>query len=136
MCALRGGFFSFAKLRTRESLAPLLRLTQNIKESEKLNKKSTELEKQRKATEKELKQEQHKLKRLQNRETYLKQAQRKQRNKRLDLKGVAVESIIPSTKYLSQVEFYSLTEQIYQLDSVKKLVENATAEHREMKEGD
>ena len=85
------------------------------------------MEKQCETTERQLKQEQHKLIRLQNRATYLKKAQRKQRNKRLILKGVAVESIMPGTEFLSDVEFYALAEQIYQLDAVQNLVKRATA---------
>lgn len=85
------------------------------------------MEKQCEATERQLEREQHKLNRLQNRASYLKKAQRKQRNKRLILKGVAIETIMPGTKYLSDVEFYSLAEQIFQLDAVQKLVERVTA---------
>ena len=85
------------------------------------------MEKQCEATERQLEQEQHKLNRLQNRASYLKKAQRKQRNKRLILKGVAIETVMPDTEYLSDVEFYALAEQIFQLDAVKKLVERAIA---------
>ena len=34
---------------------------------------------------------------------------------------------MPGTKYLSDMEFYALAEQIFQLDAVKKLVERAIA---------
>lgn len=94
------------------------------------------MEKQCEATERQLEQEQHKLTRLQNRASYLKKVQRKQRNKRLILKGVAVESIMPDTEYLSQEDFYSLIEQIYQLDAVQELVEKFTEKYRVIEDGD
>ena len=94
------------------------------------------MEKQCEATERQLEQEQHKLTRLQNRASYLKKVQRKQRNKRLILKGVAVEAIMPDTEYLSQEDFYLLVEQIYQLDAVQELVEKVTEKHRIIEGGD
>ena len=118
------------------TLAPRKRLTQNTKESENLKTKTKALEEQCETTERQLKQEQHRLYRLQNRASYLKKAQRKQRNKRLILKGVAVETIMPDTEYLSQVDFYYLIEQIYQLDAVQELVEKATEKYRIIEDGD
>ena len=118
------------------TLAPRMRLTQNTKESGNLKTKTNALEKQCETTERQLEQEQHKLTRLQNRASYLKKAQRKQRNKRLILKGVAVETIMPDTEYLSQEDFYLLAEQIYQLDAVQELVERATEKYRIIEDGD
>ena len=94
------------------------------------------MEQQCETTERQLEQEQHKLIRLQNRASYLKKVQRKQRNKRLILKGVAVETIMPDTEYLSQEDFYLLAEQIYQLDAVQELVEKASEKHRIIEDGD
>lgn len=108
----------------------------NTKESENLKTKTKALEEQFETTERQLEQERHKLTRLQNRASYLKKAQRKQRNKRLILKGVAVESIMPDTEYLSQEDFYLLVEQIYQLDAVQELVEKASEKHRIIEGGD
>lgn len=108
----------------------------NTKESENLKTKTKALEEQFETTERQLEQERHKLTRLQNRASYLKKAQRKQRNKRLILKGVAVESIMPDTEYLSQEDFYLLVEQIYQLDAVQELVEKASEKHRIIEDGD
>lgn len=113
-----------------------MRLTQITKESENLKTKSKALGKQCETTERQLEQEQHKLTRLQNRASYLKKAQRKQRNKRLILKGIAVETIMPDTEYLSQEDFYLLVEQIYQLDAVQELVEKATEKYRIIEDGD
>ena len=135
MCALRGDYF----VRTapyKGTLAPRMRLTQNTKESENLKTKTKALEKQCETTERQLEQEQHKLIRLQNRASYLKKAQRKQRNKRMILKGVAVETVMPDTEYLSQEDFYSLVEQIYQLDAVQELVEKVTEKYRIIEDGD
>ena len=94
------------------------------------------MEEQCESTEQQLEQEQHKLSRLQNRASYLKKVQRKQRNKRLILKGVAVETIMPDTEYLTQEDFYSLVEQIYQLDAVQELVEKVTEKYRVIEVGD
>lgn len=94
------------------------------------------MEKQCETTERQLEQEQHKLIRLQNRASYLKKAQRKQRNKRLILKGVAVETIMPDTEYLTQEDFYLLVEQIYQLDAVQEVVERATEKYHIIEDGD
>jgi hypothetical protein len=108
----------------------------NTKESGNLKTKTKALAKQCESTEQQLEQEQHKLTRLQNRASYLKKAQRKQRNKRLILKGVAVETIMPDTEYLSQEDFYLLVEQIYQLDAVQELVEKVTEKYRIIEDGD
>ena len=135
MCALRGGYF-VCTAPYKGTLAPRQRLTQNTKESENLKTKTKALEKQCETTERQLEQEQHKLIRLQNRASYLKKAQRKQRNKRLILKGIAVETIMPDTEYLSQEDFYLLVEQIYQLDAVQELVEKASEKHRIIEDGD
>ena len=94
------------------------------------------MEKQCEATERQLEREQHKLTRLQNRASYLKKVQRKQRNKRLILKGVAVETVMPDTECLSQEDFYLLVEQIYQLDAVQELVEKVSEKYRVIKDGD
>ena len=140
MCALRGGAFPRkAFVRTapyKGTLAPRMRLTQITKESGNLKAKTKALEKQCETTERQLEQEQHKLTRLQNRASYLKKAQRKQRNKRLILKGVAVEAVLPDTEYLSQEDFYLLVEQIYQLDAVQELVEKVSEKYRVIKDGD
>ncbi|MBQ6154137.1 MAG: DUF3847 domain-containing protein [Ruminococcus sp.] len=113
-----------------------MRLTQITKESGNLKAKTKALEKQCETTERQLEQEQHKLTRLQNRASYLKKAQRKQRNKRLILKGVAVEAVMPDTEYLSQEDFYLLVEQIYQLDAVQELVDKVSEKYRVIKDGD
>ena len=98
--------------------------------------KTDHLKQQCERTEQQLEQEQHKLLRLQNRASYLKKALRKQRNKRLILKGVAVETIAPETVNLSQTEFYSLAETIFELLHVKELVQKAVADHEASKDGD
>ena len=108
----------------------------NTKESENLKTETKALEEQFETTERQLEREQHKLTRLQNRASYLKKAQRKQRNKRLILKGVAVETIVPETVSLSQTEFYSLAETIFELLHVKELVQKAVADHEASKDGD
>ena len=113
-----------------------MRLTQNTKESDNLKIKTKALEEQCETTERQLEQEQHKLIRLQNRASFLKKSQRKQRNKRLILKGIAVETIMPDNEYLSQEDFYYLIEQIARLDAVQELVEKISEKYRIIEDGD
>ncbi len=113
-----------------------MRLTQNIKESGNLKTKTKALEKQCETTEQQLKQEQHKLNRLQNRASYLKKAQRKQRNHRLITLGAMVESIEPKVKELSPKAFYFLAERIFRLTSVQELVAYATDNYLDTEDGD
>ena len=140
MCALRGGAFPRkAFVRTapnKGTLAPRKRLTQNTKESDNLKTKTKALEKQRKTTEQQLEQEKHKLIRLQNRASFLKTANRKQRNHRLITLGAMVESIEPKLKELSPKEFYFLAERIFLLDSVQVLVAHAVDDRLDPEDGD
>ena len=76
-----------------------------------------------------LEHEQHKLQRLQNQKADLMDGSRKRRNRRLITRGAEIESIEPRIKPLSEKEFFSLAYQIFQLDSVRKLVTNFVNEH-------
>ena len=67
--------------------------------------------------------------RLQNRLSYKENRTRKKLAHRLITKGAAIESIVPATKDLSEVEFYSLMEKVLALPEVTGVIE------RNMKEG-
>ena len=67
--------------------------------------------------------------RLQNRLNYKENRTRKERAHHLITKGAAIESIVPATKDLSEVDFYSLMEKVFALPEVTGVIE------RDMKEG-
>lgn len=138
MCSARR-LFRKAFVRTapyKGTLAPRMRLTQNIKESDNLKIKTKALEEQCETTERQLEQEQHKLTRLQNRASYLKKVQRKQRNHRLITLGAMVENIEPKVKELSPKEFYFLAERVFLLDSVQELVAHSVDTRVNPEDGD
>ena len=68
--------------------------------------------------------------RLQNRLTYKENRTRKERAHRLITKGAAIESIVPATKDLSEVDFYSLMEKVFAWPEVMGVIE------RNLKRGD
>ena len=78
-----------------------------------------EIEAKIKETERELEQETHNLARLKNRKTYYESGERQKRAHRLITRGAAVESLAPSVKEMSEVEFYELAEKIFALPEVK-----------------
>ena len=82
----------------------------------------TRIEEQIKQTERELEQGTHNLARLKNRKTYYENGERQKRAHRLITRGAAVESLAPSVKEMSEVEFYDLAEKIFALPEVKNLI--------------
>ena len=80
------------------------------------------IEEQIKRAEQELEQESHNLARLKNRKSYYESGERKKRAHRLITRGAAVESLVPSVKEMSEVEFYELVEKIFALPEVKNLI--------------
>ena len=89
---------------------------------------------------KRLEQEKHKLHRLENRKSYLESGSRKQRNHRIITRGAAVESVMPGVKLLTEQEFYSLMEHIFEqpsvLDLVRLTLENHNTQLGNKKAGD
>ena len=81
-----------------------------------------EIETKIKETERELEQESHNLARLKNRKTYYENGERQKRAHRLITRGAAVESLAPSVKEMSEVEFYELAEKIFALPEVQNLL--------------
>ena len=73
-------------------------------------------------TEQELEQETHNLARLKNRKTYYESGERQKRTHRLITRGAAIESLVPSVKKMSEVEFYELAEKIFALPEVQNLI--------------
>ena len=80
------------------------------------------IEEQIRRTERELEQESHNLARLKNRKTYYENGERQKRAHRLITRGAAVESLAPSVKDMSEVEFYELAEKIFALPEVQNLI--------------
>ena len=80
------------------------------------------IEEQIKQTEREFEQESRRLARLKNCKTYYESGERKKRAHRLITRGAAVESLVPSVKEMSGVEFYELAEKIFALPEVKNLI--------------
>ena len=80
------------------------------------------IEEQIKQIEQELEQESHNLARLKNRKTYYESGERQKRAYRLITRGAAVESLTPSVKEMSEVEFYELAEKIFALPEVQNLI--------------
>ena len=81
-----------------------------------------EIEAKIKETERELEQESRRLVRLKNRKTYYENGERQKRAHRLITRGAAVESLVPSVKEMSGVEFYELAEKIFALPEVQNLI--------------
>ena len=81
-----------------------------------------EIETKIKETEQELEQENRRLARLKNRKTYYENGEREKRAHRLITRGAAVESLVPSVKEMSGVEFYELAEKIFALPEVQNLI--------------
>ena len=82
----------------------------------------TRIEEQIKQTKQELEQESRRLARLKNRKTYYENGERQKRAHRLITRGAAVESLAPSVKEMSEVEFYELAEKIFALPEVQNLI--------------
>ena len=81
-----------------------------------------EIEAKIKEAKREIEQESHNLARLKNRKTYYENGERQKRAHRLITRGAAVESLAPSVKELSEVEFYELAEKIIALPEVQNLI--------------
>ena len=75
-----------------------------------------------KEAERELERESHNLARLKNRKAYYESGERQKRAHCLITRGAAVESLAPSVKEMSEVEFYELAEKIFALPEVKNLI--------------
>lgn len=86
--------------------------------------------------EKKLQQQKHQAQRLENRKQYLEKGERTKRNHRLITRGAAVESVLPQIKPLTEVGFYTLMEDIAELDAVQTAVSKAVQRHMDTMGGD
>ena len=89
----------------------------------------SELEDERAACERQLVQLQHKVQQYENRIAYCKKGERQKRTHRLITRGAAVESIAPSVKVLTEVEFYAFAESVFALPEVQALLAEALHVH-------
>ena len=89
----------------------------------------SELEAERAACERQLVQLQHKVQQYENRIAYCKKGERQKRTHRLITRGAAVESVAPTVKTLTEVEFYALAESVFALPEVQTLLAEAIHAH-------
>ena len=84
-----------------------------------------QLEAERAACEQQLAQLQHKVQQYENRIAYCEKGERRKRTHRLITRGAAVESVAPTAKILTEVEFYAFAESIFSLPEVQALLAEA-----------
>ena len=85
----------------------------------------SELEAERAACERQLIQLQHKAQQYENRIAYCEKGDRRTRTHRLITRGAAVESVAPTVKTLTEVEFYAFAESVFALPEVQSLLAEA-----------
>ena len=85
----------------------------------------SQLEDERDACERQLVQLQHKVQKYENRIAYCEKYERRKRTHRLITRGAAVESVAPTVKTLTEVEFYAFTESVFALPEVQALLAEA-----------
>ena len=88
-----------------------------------------QLEAERAACERQFVQLQHKVQQYENRIAYCEKGERRKRTHRLITRGAAVESVAPTVKVLTEVEFYALVESIFSLPEVQTLLAEAIHAH-------
>ena len=88
-----------------------------------------ELEAERAACEQKLAQLQRKAQQYENRIAYCEKGERRKRTHRLITRGAAVESVAPTVKALTEVEFYALAESVFALPEVQALLSEAVHSH-------
>ena len=90
-----------------------------------------ELEAEKAENERKLSQLQHKKQQLENRITYYEKGDRRKRAHRLITRGAVVESVAPTVKVLTEVEFYAFAESIFALPEVQTLLAEAIHAHNQ-----
>ena len=88
-----------------------------------------ELEAVRAACEQKLAQLQRKAQQYESRIAYCEKGERRKRTHRLITRGAAVESVAPTVKILTEVEFYAFAESIFSLPEVQTLLAEAIHTH-------
>ena len=89
----------------------------------------SQLEAERAACERQLVQLQHKAQQYENRIAYCEKGERQRRTHRLITRGAAVESVAPTVKTLTEVEFYALAESVFALPEAQALLAEAIHAH-------
>ncbi|MFR1036510.1 MAG: DUF3847 domain-containing protein, partial [Acutalibacteraceae bacterium] len=87
------------------------------------------MEAEKAENERKLSQLQHQKQRLENRIIYYKQGDRRKRAHHLITRGVAIESVAPLTKVLTETEFYAFAEKALAVPEAKGLLMEAVNEH-------
>ena len=88
-----------------------------------------QLEAERAACERQLIQLQHKVQQYENRIAYCEKGELRKRTHRLITRGAAVESVAPTVKTLTEVEFYAFTESLFALPEVQTMLAEAIHTH-------
>ena len=89
----------------------------------------SQLESERAACERQLVQLQHKVQQYENRIAYCEKGERRKRTHRLVTRGAAVESVAPSVKVLTEMEFYAFSESVFALPEVQTLLAESIQAH-------
>ena len=89
----------------------------------------SQLEAERAACERQLVQLQHKVQQYEDRIAYCEKGERRKRTDRLIARGAAVESVAPTVKDLTEVEFYAFTECVFALPEVQTMLAEALHVH-------
>ena len=92
-------------------------------------KTTPQLEAEKAKNERKLSQLQHKKQQIVNRITYYEKGDRRKRAHHLITRGVAIESVAPLTKVLTEIEFYAFAEKALAVPEVKGLLMEAVNEH-------
>ena len=87
------------------------------------------LQAEKEKVERQLAQEQHKIQRLENRAAYYEKGERRKRAHRLITRGAVVESVAPTVKVLTEVEFYAFAESVFALPEVQTLLAETIHAH-------
>ena len=89
----------------------------------------SELEAERAACVQRLVQLQHKVQQYENRIAYCEKGERRKRTHRLITRGAAVESVAPTVKALTEVEFYAFAESVFGMPEVQALLSETIHAH-------
>ena len=101
-----------------------------------MRKNNAELADQLTEKETELQCLQHRQQRLENRKNYLEKGERTKRNHRLITRGAAIEAVFPQVKPLTEVGFYTMVENLAEMDDVRSAVNQAVQLHEDTMGGD
>ena len=96
-----------------------------------MQKSLSQLEAERASCERQLVQLQHKVQQYENRIAYCEKGERQKRTHRLITRGAAVESVAPTVKTLTEVEFYAFAESVFALPEIQTLLAEAVRSHKE-----